>query len=246
MRNQHSEENNYRDDHRTRAGEEREEKLAGFDETRMVFRVEMPECEKPCCTPPYSYIEHRSEWDYSKSPGRMTGICGFEFVRGTGPNYQQGRVEEQSYCLTYSDGETNQGLGPLGFGTHQAVYNLIDELNADWKPAEHIRYVDLPAKFEVCDTCQGKGSHVNPSIDSGGLSREDFDEDPGFREEYFSGAYDVPCYGCAGRRVVPVIDTSDSFSWSEDQKTAFAHHNEVLDDRAEMAAVYAAERRMGA
>lgn len=60
----------------------------------------------------------------------------------------------------------------------------------------------IPVCFEVCPTCEGKGSHVNPSIDSHGLSREDFDEDPDFREEYFSGAYDVTCYACSGKRVV--------------------------------------------
>jgi hypothetical protein len=69
---------------------------------------------------------------------------------------------------------------------------------------------DLPdrvrIKFEVCSTCNGQGKHVNPSIDSHGLSSEDFDEDPDFREEYFSGRYDVPCYECKGERVVPTID----------------------------------------
>ena len=31
--------------------------------------------------------------------------------------------------------------------------------------------VDVPVKFGVCPTCDGKGSHVNPSIDAGGLSQ---------------------------------------------------------------------------
>jgi len=66
--------------------------------------------------------------------------------------------------------------------------------------------VELPAKFEVCDTCRGKGSHVNPSIDGNGLTAEDFAEDPDFREDYFSGVYDVACYQCKGLRVVAVID----------------------------------------
>ena len=65
---------------------------------------------------------------------------------------------------------------------------------------------DLPAKFEVCGTCSGKGSHVNPSIDGNGLSREDFDADPDFEESYFRGDYDVRCHECDGLRVVPIID----------------------------------------
>jgi len=64
--------------------------------------------------------------------------------------------------------------------------------------------------YAVCELCNGKGSHVNPSIDCGGLTREDFDEDPDFAEGYFDGMYDVPCYMCNGRRVVPVpVDAND-------------------------------------
>lgn len=66
----------------------------------------------------------------------------------------------------------------------------------------------LKAKFEVCPTCEGKGSHVNPSIDSHGLSAEDFAEDPDFREDYMNGTYDVPCAECGGKRVVMVPDES--------------------------------------
>lgn len=66
--------------------------------------------------------------------------------------------------------------------------------------------VEVPIKFEVCGTCQGKGTHVNPSIDCNGLTAEDFAEDPDFREDYFSGRYDQTCNECGGERVVPVIN----------------------------------------
>lgn len=65
---------------------------------------------------------------------------------------------------------------------------------------------EAPAKYEVCSTCRGTGSHVNPSIDSHGLSSSDFDEDPDFAEAYFGGRYDVACYRCGGQRVAPVLD----------------------------------------
>jgi len=61
-------------------------------------------------------------------------------------------------------------------------------------------------KFEVCGTCDGRGSYVNPSIDSHGLSREDFDDDPDFADDYRGGRYDVACDACGGSRVVPVVD----------------------------------------
>lgn len=70
--------------------------------------------------------------------------------------------------------------------------------------------------YEVCDTCNGKGSHVNPSIDCCGLTSEDFADDPDFAEDYFDGTYDVPCYECEGRRVVPEPDESRLPDWYEE------------------------------
>lgn len=66
----------------------------------------------------------------------------------------------------------------------------------------------LPCAYVVCETCDGKGRHVNPSIDSNGITSSEFDEDPDFRESYFNGDYDVPCAECKGQRVVPEIATS--------------------------------------
>lgn len=67
-------------------------------------------------------------------------------------------------------------------------------------------FLKVRAKYEVCPTCRGKGSHVNRAIDGNGLTREDFDENPGFFEDYMSGVYDVPCEECNGLRVVLVAD----------------------------------------
>lgn len=67
------------------------------------------------------------------------------------------------------------------------------------------REVGIPVSFEVCGTCEGKGRHVNPSVDAHGITGDEwaqwsFEE----RETYLSGGYDVECYECAGKRVVPV------------------------------------------
>ena len=64
----------------------------------------------------------------------------------------------------------------------------------------------VPFEFQVCGTCQGRGKHVNPSIDCDGLTAEDFAEDPDFEEAYFRGDYDITCTVCNGKRVVPVPD----------------------------------------
>lgn len=68
--------------------------------------------------------------------------------------------------------------------------------------------IELPARYEVCSRCEGKGTHVNPAIDGNGLTREDFAEDPDFEEAYFEGRYDIACLDCEGARVVPVVDAS--------------------------------------
>ncbi len=65
----------------------------------------------------------------------------------------------------------------------------------------------LPGVNKVCDRCGGTGKHVNPSIDSHGISPEEFNEDPDFRESYFSGVYDITCEACAGEKVVGVVAT---------------------------------------
>lgn len=61
---------------------------------------------------------------------------------------------------------------------------------------------ELHARYEVCDTCDGRGHHTNPSVDAGGLDTEDMDDED--MEAYFDGRYDVACYECKGKRVVPV------------------------------------------
>lgn len=100
----------------------------------------------------------------------------------------------------------------------------------------------IPSKFEVCHGCAGKGTHVNPSIDGHGISREEFDEDPDFEEAYFNGVYDVQCYTCHGRRVVLEVDWS-SPTFDPKVKELYEEH---LQDEAEYRSACAAERRMGA
>lgn len=96
----------------------------------------------------------------------------------------------------------------------------------------------VPVEFEVCPTCEGKGHHVNPSIDAHGISADEFYEDPDFAEDYFSGLYDEPCRQCGGRRVVPV-------PMDDDEETLSYLEKKARWD-AEYHAERMAERRMGA
>lgn len=87
----------------------------------------------------------------------------------------------------------------------------------------------IPVKYELCETCQGKGTIVNPNIDRQGLSREDFDEDPDFAEDYFNGAFDMKCNECDGNRVALVVDESKA---SKEQQDSIAEwYQEEASDR---------------
>lgn len=96
--------------------------------------------------------------------------------------------------------------------------------------------IEVKFVWEVCPTCNGKGTHVNPSIDCNGLTAEDFADDPDFAESYIRGDYDVACYDCGGKRVIPVpLDPEIIERIAE-------HYRIINEDRAERIA----EMRLGA
>ena len=100
---------------------------------------------------------------------------------------------------------------------------------------------DLPAKYEVCDRCEGTGSHTNPNIDGHGISSEEMRElGDDFRADYLSGVYDVTCHECAGKRVVSVVDRDNA------DEAILKLYDDAQADEAYYQAECAAERRMGA
>jgi len=117
----------------------------------------------------------------------------------------------------------------------QKIFEKIDR----FKMVGFIGQETFPINFSVCPVCRGRGTHVNPSIDSHGLSREDFENDPDFAEDYFSGVYDVVCYECDGANVVAEVLWD---SLSERKK-------EIINERIEYTQPdldYLSERRRGA
>lgn len=104
--------------------------------------------------------------------------------------------------------------------------------------------IDLPAKYEVCDLCHGEGKHVNPAVDGNGLTQEDFDEDPDFREAYFSGVYDVRCEECQGTRVMLEVD--EAACKAQGLEKELAAYFQYRRDMDAVDAAMAEERRMGA
>lgn len=73
-----------------------------------------------------------------------------------------------------------------------------------------VEELECPAKYVVCGRCEGKGTHCNPAVDGHGISREEFDQDPGFEEDYFNGVYDITCERCGGERVELIPDENSA------------------------------------
>lgn len=68
-----------------------------------------------------------------------------------------------------------------------------------------VEEVTVRFTWVLCPTCRGRGRHVNPSIDAGGITESEMEElGPEFLSDYRAGVYDIPCNGCNGLRVVPV------------------------------------------
>ena len=102
--------------------------------------------------------------------------------------------------------------------------------------------VEFPIKWEVCSLCNGRGKHVNPSIDCNGLTAEDFAEDPDFAAEYFAGRYDQQCNECKGRTTVAVINEERC---NEEQKASLKTLRANQEADAEFRRLQAWEARMG-
>lgn len=124
--------------------------------------------------------------------------------------------------------------------TNRKWYSRFDEKKMLLIIETETEDMEIPAKYEVCGTCDGKGKHVNPAIDSNGLTQEDFDEQgPDFMEDYFSGVYDVPCNECHGERVAPEVD------WDRLDEKSTKYVQDWIDDHYTYQAECDRERRMG-
>lgn len=95
----------------------------------------------------------------------------------------------------------------------------------DWDTEEEI---DIPSHKVVCPRCGGEGVHDHPAF-SNGFSREDFEEDPDFAEEYMAGRYDVTCEVCHGANVV---DEPDLERCNDVQKRVVEAHWEAEREKA--------------
>lgn len=111
---------------------------------------------------------------------------------------------------------------------------LFTVTNDDGDETEH----RLPARWHICGTCDGNGSH---SLALGAITQEDREQwDPDEWDCYMSGGYDSTCDACNGSGKVKEVDEKTC----DPKLLALYQQNE--DDDAEYAHVCAMERRMGA
>ena len=104
-----------------------------------------------------------------------------------------------------------------------------EDVDIDGEPI--VQSISIPASYAVCGLCDGKGKHVNPSIDYNGISQEEFDEDPDFEEAYFEGAFDVTCYRCLGKRVEPMVAWDQlTNEQSRIAREAIEYHQEYVSE----------------
>ena len=89
-------------------------------------------------------------------------------------------------------------------GEYYLVFDedMVDEHNIE-EPDNQIEseYI-ITTTNKLCHMCGGDGTVVNPSIDAGGLTSDDFAEDPDFYDDYRSRVYDISCPECKGNKVI--------------------------------------------
>lgn len=103
---------------------------------------------------------------------------------------------------------------------------------------------ELPATNEVCDRCDGHGTHTNPSIDGNGITASEWAEwDTDERDAYMNGEYDVTCEKCHGNNVVLVPDTS---AMSDEQRKIFSQWKKQESERRASDAEWSKEQEMEA
>lgn len=108
----------------------------------------------------------------------------------------------------------------------------------------------LPARFEMCNRCEGHGTILNPSIGNHAYTSEEFYEsfpDEEDREQYFKrgGIYDIACPKCNGEKVVKVVDEK-ACAHNDEYKSLLKIYNTIQQDMLEYERECRAERIMEA
>jgi hypothetical protein len=102
--------------------------------------------------------------------------------------------------------------------------------------------VEFPAKWDICQRCEGDGHHSNPSIDGNGITSSEWAEwDEEEKDCYMSGGYDVACEAKCTNGKALVVDTEQL---TPEQKEEYAQYCEQQDDLRQSEAEDRHTRRM--
>ena len=112
----------------------------------------------------------------------------------------------------------------------------------DFEDDEGNEYVvEVPAKFVICNVCNGKGTH-SLAVDGHGITAEEWNNEWSYEEQemYMRGEYDQRCEACegSGKLTEP--------NWAMMSNKEIEIISEWQREEREYAAMVAAERRMGA
>lgn len=143
-------------------------------------------------------MEERNYWNDSRTQASMFRSC-WRIVE-SGPHH----------AIIAFDEYFVEGLAEKMVTDEKSENEAFEEVSALFQEHyENAFALRVPAKYEVCGMCNGSGTVVDPNIDCGGLSQEDFYDDPTFAEDYFGGRYDIVCPDCKGKRVVTTPEFPD-------------------------------------
>tara|TARA_Y100000310_G_scaffold73381_2_gene69521 strand:- start:740 stop:1291 length:552 start_codon:yes stop_codon:yes gene_type:complete len=137
-------------------------------------------------------------FNYYNDPRVINAMAGSSYILGASKSSNQLFIDP-SFLEYHDDGEGNHDP--------KAVINLVDKvaLKGEYKGKKAL-IINAPIRNALCPHCEGDGTMVNPNIDCGGLSQEDFDDDPDFEEDYHSGRYDIQCSHCKGEKIVHAVN----------------------------------------
>ena len=185
-------------------------------------------------------IENYNYWSDSRTIESLVSddSC---FVKGSKTEIDMNWVREKwddwSFDEELVQGQDDWTVEQWNQATEEAWKNWLKSLGAR-------STVVVDSRFEVCSTCNGRGTHVNPSIDSGGITASEWAEwDEEEREHYWSGSYDVSCYQCHGEKVIQNLEYETEnklYNWCCERL------NEHYESQYESAREMAEERRWGA
>lgn len=101
-------------------------------------------------------------------------------------------------------------------------------------------------KWVICSKCEGHCKVEHPAFENGITSSEWADVEQESRDAYMRGDYDVPCDECRGLGRIEVPNVA-MMTFTEKRMLVLQRREARLDAKIsrEMAAEYAAERRMG-